>query len=71
MKNKSFFDLQDDIDRLKHYDDQYEKRCGINPKQIKGYDPKNQFKQIGTDIRHVIAILATIYIIYCLIKFFQ
>lgn len=71
MKNKSFFDLQDDIDRLKYYDDQYEKRCGIKPNQIKGYDPKNQFKPIGTDIRHVIAILATIYIIYCLIKFFQ
>ena len=71
MKKKNFFDLQNDIDRLKYYDDCFEKRCGIKPNQIKGYDPKNQFKPIGTDIKHVIAILAIIYIIYYLITFFQ
>ncbi|MEG2685290.1 MAG: hypothetical protein RR929_04405 [Erysipelotrichaceae bacterium] len=71
MKKKSFFELQDDINRLKHYDDCFEKRCGIKPNKIKGYDPKNQFKPIGTDIRHVIVMFAVMYVIYCLIKLFH
>mgnify|MGYP003608842793 CR=1 FL=1 len=71
MKNKSFFDLQDDIDRLKYYDDQYEKRCGIKPNQIKGYDPKVSFLPKSTFLNDIVAIIVIMTFIHIVASIFR
>ena len=65
---KNLFELLNDADRIKHYDDSYSRYHGLKSDDIKGYDPDHPFQEVGTNVRHVLIIIGICLLIFILVN---